>query len=54
MWPDGPEAEGAVAAPYPGIGEPGGLQPARETVRVDKHHRVAEVSEAEQEARGAV
>ena len=53
-WPDCPEAECAVAAPYPGIGKPGGLETAHEMVRVDKHHSVAEVSEVEQEARGAV
>ena len=54
MWPDCLEAECAVAAPYLGIGKSGGLETARETVRVDKHHGVAEVSQTEQEARGAV
>ena len=54
LWPDRAEAECVVAVPYLGIGESGGLQTAREPVRVDEHHGVAEMSQAEQDARGAV
>ena len=44
MGPDGPEAERVMAALDPGVGKSGGLESARETVRVDKNHGVAEVS----------
>ena len=54
LRPDGLEAEGVVAVPYPGVGKSGGLEADRFAGRVDEHHGVAEVSQAEQEAGGAV
>lgn len=43
-----------MADVHPHIREPGGLQATSEGVRVDEHHGVTDVSEAEQGRRRAV